>query len=173
VKLKLLIGILLFLIALNLATIGTFLYKQWKHSAPHPQQEKSSQIRRSERMRSLDPEKRQVLRRLLEEFHEETGDLRDEIGRMEIEAFALLEREVVPRDSLDMVLEQLSGLRLAISRRATDKLIEAKIHLDPRQQKMFFRMILMSRPGHDPGMFEQRPGGPPRGRDQNGRGGRI
>ncbi len=138
-KLKLLIGVLLFLIVLNLATIGTFMYKQWKQEDTNwaPRTERRPPNRRPGEMRTLNPEKRQVLRRLLKEFHEESGELRDEIGRKEIEVIALLERETVPRDSLNMVLEQLSELRLEISRRATDKLIEAKVHLDPRQQRIY------------------------------------
>jgi uncharacterized membrane protein len=177
VKLKLLAGVLLFLIVLNLATIGTFVYTQWKqedtYRAPRVNRFPSSGIRRPGEMRALDPEKRRALRSLLGEFHEETRDLQDEIGRKEVEVFALLERETVPRDSLNMVLNQISDLRLEISRRATDKLIEAKIHLDPRQQRMFFRMILMSRTGHDNGMFDQRPDEPPRGRGRKERGDRI
>ncbi len=176
-KLKLLIGVLLFLIVLNLATIGTFMYKQWKQEdtnwAPRAERRPPVGNRKSGEMRTLKPEKRQVLRRLLEEFREETGELRDEIGRKEIEVFALLQRETVPRDSLNVVLEQLSDLRLEIGRRATDKLIEAKVHLDPRQQRMFFRLILMSRPDHDSGMFDKRPGEPRRGGRQKGRGDRI
>jgi len=177
VKLKLLISVLLFLIVLNLATIGTFMYKQWKqedtYRAPHAERQLHSRSRRSGEMRTLNPEKRQVLRRLLKELHEETENLQDEISRKQIEAFALLERETVPRDSLNMVLEQVSELRLEISRRATDKLIKAKVHLDPNQQKMFFRLILMSRTGHDHGMFDQRPGNPRRDRGKKDRGGRI
>ena len=176
-KLKLLIGVLLFLIVLNLATIGSFVYKQWTQEQTYQTHRLGHRapvrIDGPRAMRALDPEKRQALRRLLDEFHEETGDLRDQIGRMETEAFALLERKTVPRDSLDMIMEQLSGLHLEISRRATDKLIEAKIHLDPRQQKMFFRMILTARPERGPGFFKSQEDAPRRGTGQRKRGNRI
>lgn len=149
-KLKLLIGILLFLIALNLATIGSFLYSQWKQpnriAAPLPGPDREDRGARIRRLPPIEQEKRDELRRLLHQLHRETAELRGQIDDLEAEALILLERDPVPRDSLDLIVEQISGLRVEINRRAMDKLIEAKNHLDPHQQRMFFRMILGSRP---------------------------
>lgn len=158
-KLKLLVGALLFLIVLNLATIGSFLYSQWKqdnrYAAPVPGFHGGERPHhRAERQGfpRFEPESREELRRLLEQLHRETADLREQINDLEIEAFGLLERDPVPRDSLDHVIEQIAGLRLDVNRRAMDKLIESKVHLDPQQQRIFFRMVLGSRPDRHIGL---------------------
>ncbi len=176
-KLKLLIGILIFLIALNLATIGGFVYTQWKLDSDTGLPAGRETMRRGTRGRGIsprfDPEKRQELRRLLDSLHEETTELRTQMNGLEENAFALLEQDPVPRDSLDVILEQLSGLRLEISKLAMNKLIEAKIHMDSRQQQMFFRMILGSRPDRRPGFYKQRMGKPHSGEGKQQRGKRI
>jgi hypothetical protein len=162
------------LIVLNLATIGSFVYLQWKDSrtaVPGP-----SDIAPPvppDRLRAIDREKRAELRRLLVELHGETADIRGRIGALEAEALRHLERDPVPRDSLETILDQTSALQREVSRHAVDKLIEAKIHLDTRQQRVFFRMILRSRPDRQPG-FGHPPRGQPRpDRDGHRRGGRI
>lgn len=157
-KLKLLVGALLFLIVLNLATIGSFLYSQWKqdsrYEAPpsrfHSERPRNHAER--DRVHRFAPESREELRRLLEELHRETADLRKQISDLETEAFGLLERDPVPRDSLDLFVERIAGLRLEVNRRAMDKLIESKVHLDPQQQRVFFRMVLGSRPDRHIGL---------------------
>jgi hypothetical protein len=169
VKLKLLVGTLLFLIVLNLATIGSFLYSQWRqgsrYEAPpvaHPGDRRGERARHTHR---IAPENREELRRLLGQLHEETADLREQINELETEAVGLLERDPVPRDSLDRIVEQIAGLRLEVNRRALDKLIESKVHLDPQQQRIFFRMVLGSRPDRHTGLDHK-----PRQMHRNGSG---
>jgi uncharacterized membrane protein len=165
VKPKLLIGILVVLIALNLATIGSFVVMQWKRG----DREYISRIPPGPRFPSekilgeppdthhagqfrLTRENRMQLRQLLTDFQEDTAELRAQVHGMEVDAFALMERDPVPRSELDSVLAEISAARLAIRRMAVDKLIESKTHLSPLQQKHFYRAILQTHTGRGMGL---------------------
>jgi uncharacterized membrane protein len=150
VKIKLLIGVLVFLIVLNLATIGSFVYLQWSRGrdngpilVPAPEVSRRGQEgRRMERGTRLRKDKRNELWRLLEEFRAETEALGGRVRDLERQSFGLMQRDPVPRDSLDSLLEEISAVRLEISRRAADKLIEASVHLTPEQQRYFYAAVL-------------------------------
>jgi uncharacterized membrane protein len=154
-KIKLLVGILVFLIVVNLATIGSFVYMRWSHrDAPPPgyfdhrgfDHRRGPWADRDARMR-FPREDRQELMGLLRELRDETQDLRDRIDELEGQTLRVLQQDPVPRAQLDSLLEDIAATQLLISRKATDKLIEAKIHLSPEQQKMFFEAIRTVRPG--------------------------
>lgn len=149
-KIKLLIGALVFLIVLNLATIGSFVFLQWKGNRAitsiRTPAAGMSRLRTGgrgigRRMR-LHREERQELWRLFEEFRSETAELATRVRELEHQSFALMQRDPVPRDSLDTLLEEIAEVRLTISRKATDKLIEASVHLTPEQRRMFYASVL-------------------------------
>jgi uncharacterized membrane protein len=150
VKIKLLIGVLVFLIVLNLATIGSFVYLQWSRGRDHvsilvPAPEVSRRGREGRQLgrgMRLRKDERSELWRLLEEFRGETEALGNRVRELERRSFGLMQREPVPRDSLDNLLEEISAVRLEISRRAADKLIEASVHLTPDQQRHFYAAVL-------------------------------
>jgi uncharacterized membrane protein len=157
VKLKLLIGVLVFLIVLNLATIGSFVYMRWTSEPPDlvpPAPPSQGEIemgrpgprgtRPHERFR-LRPEERAELGRLLAELRSETADLELRIAELERQVFERVQEQPVDRDEIDSLLTEISAARLAISRAAADKLIEAKAHLTPDQQELFYRAILHAR----------------------------
>lgn len=163
-KPKLLIGILVVLIALNLATIGSFVFMQWRRGgrdylAPR-QPDWQNRSRQESQLKDpplhprfrLDSEDRLVLRELLSDFYRDTEELRAHVRELEVEAFALMERDTVPRSELDSLLVDISAARFEIQRAAVDKLIESKEFLSPQQQKHFFQAILSSRGGRHMGM---------------------
>ena len=164
-KVKLLIGALIFLIVLNLATIGSFVYTQWKRGqydvAPAPVPHRPPRADRPDqefprRAMRLDAAERAELVRLLREFMEETAEQRTRITALEEQAFERMQRTPVPRAELDSLLAEIEKTRLDISRKATDKLIEAKTHLSPEQLEHFYQRILTSRPGHREGHHGRR-----------------
>jgi uncharacterized membrane protein len=180
VKPKLLIGILVVLIALNLATIGSFFYVQWKRSehwraAPAPlERGYPPRALRGERrdpgdrpLFRLNSEDRLKLRKQLSDYYQDTAELRDHVRELEIEAFALMERDTVPRSELDSLLADISATRFEIRRVAVDKLIESKDYLSPQQQKHFFRAILETHDGRH--MGKSREHGSRRGQDREKR----
>jgi Spy/CpxP family protein refolding chaperone len=153
VKLKILIGILVFLIVLNLATIGTFLFMYLTQDrsavAERPFLEKRIGWRPGRSMHPmmrLDRQERQQLTKLLDDFHMETLDLRMQVDSLETQVIMLMHEEPVPTNEVDSLLERLSAIRLEISKKATKKLIEAKSFLSPEQREMFYKAILQVRP---------------------------
>ena len=157
-KPKLLIGILIVLIVLNVATISSFFYtnsqmKQRDRDFPRPTAPPSApdapRVRRSPGVPHtqafrLSSNERHRLKDLLREFYEDTADLRLQVRELESQAFLLMELDSVPRSELDSLLAELSSVRLEMRRLAVDKLIESKEYLTPQQQKHFFRAILES-----------------------------
>ncbi len=106
----------------------------------------------------LQSEERERFMTLIHDFRTETRDLRDRTVELEEEIMEQMQREHVDRDAVGSLLKEISAVRLEISERATDKMIDAKEFLTPRQQKMFYRAILGARPGKGP------PERPPRAR---------
>jgi uncharacterized membrane protein len=156
VKIKLLIGILVALIVLNLATIGSFVYMRWNApdhelAALAPQPDPDFTPPRPDRgdrrgpFRPSGDERRQLIG-LLREFKTETEGIRQKIFKDEKEVFDLMQRGTVPRATVDSLLEEISKSRLEMRRMAVDKLIESKAHLSPMQQQRFFDSILQTRP---------------------------
>jgi uncharacterized membrane protein len=168
-KLKLLIGVLLFLIVLNLATIGTFVvihfmrapepdrFGKWGPRGKHPMGEQHP-------LGELSSEERKQLRGLLMELFTETSDLRDRVQELEGEALELLKQDPVPRAQVDSLLGEISEVRVQAVTRAVDKLIEAKSFLTPEQQEMFYQAILRAGHGGPPGRRGPFRDGPPDGR---------
>jgi hypothetical protein len=151
-KLKVLVGALVFLVVLNLATIGTFLYVHFTGprmprmmGAPeHPRRD--GPAGRRPWLNRLPSENREALVGLLGEFHSETQDLRTTLHTLEGDVFDLMQIDPVPVARVDSLLGEASRVRLEISRIATRKLIEAKGVLPPEEQRVFFESILQARP---------------------------
>jgi hypothetical protein len=171
VKVKLLIGALIFLIVLNLATIGSFVYTQWKRGREHaawaptpPDLQRSGRSTgdtvRSRRHAGFGHEERAELWRLLSEFMEETAELRSKTTDLEEQVFDRMRRDPVPRAELDSLLAEIASVRLEITRRATDKLIEARAHISPEQLEHFYERILGSRSDGRRMGYRHRFGGP-------------
>jgi uncharacterized membrane protein len=154
-KLKILVGVLVFLIVLNLATIGTFVFMHFNRPAPPqapfpgmvPQGRPSG---RAPRLRHLAPERREGLVGLLREFRTETAALRERTSDLEGEVFVLLQLDPVPEARVDSLLREISATRLEVSRIAARKLTQAKAILPPEERRLFFDAILEARPAHRP-----------------------
>jgi len=151
-KLKVLVGALVLLIVLNLATIGTFLYVHFTRPEMPPVVDgpefthRDADSGRRLRLHRLPSEHREALVGLLREFHSETEDLRTRLDALEGGVFDLMQGDPVPVARVDSLLGDVSRVRLEISRIATRKLIKAKGVLPPEEQRIFFDAILQARP---------------------------
>jgi Spy/CpxP family protein refolding chaperone len=157
-KIKILIGILLVLIVINLGTIGTYLYLQLNRTKNIPRWDQSRRPpfpsdHRSEM--NLNKQQRHQLRNLLQEFQRENEDIRNQIWELERTTFDLLQQENIPQNQVDLNLKQLSDYRLKLMTAAVEKMIKAKSFLNPEQQKHFFDFIMESRPAPP---FGRKPG---------------
>lgn len=176
-KLKVLIGLLVFLIVVNLATLGSYLYYRMTPQPDFPPEfipgVPGGPQQRYHRPPWLAPEKAQQMRTLLDQLRGETEALQQELSKTEEALFDLLQQESPP-DTIERQLEEVSRLRLEMSRRALSKLIEAKQFLSPEEQRIFFQFVIQSRPGlkgrrpgfpgregHRPEMLREAPSAPP------------
>lgn len=163
-KVKLLVGALVFLIIVNLTALGSYLYVQMNR--PEPSQfgiagdESMPRNRLPNRPGArLDREQLTQLRNLLENYQRETKELTMEIDQLEMATFTLLQQIPVPEDQLMENLEKISALKLDISKAAVRKMTEAKNFLEPDQQIRFFNMIMKAGPGMNrPRMRHRYPG---------------
>ncbi|MGD9899685.1 MAG: hypothetical protein AB7T22_11235 [Calditrichaceae bacterium] len=151
-KVKLLVGALVFLIIVNLTALGSYLYVQMTSPDPFPSAPSGDITMPHKRMEErpgarLDREQWAQLRNLLDNFQQETKELNMEINQLEVATFTLLQQIPVPEDQLLANLEKISALKLEISKVAVLKMTEAKNFLKPDQQIRFFNMIMKAGPG--------------------------
>jgi len=127
-KVKILVGVLVFLVVLNVAALGTFIY--YGHFSrppmpPAPGSRGASHERGASSsgpwLRHLPHKERDELFNLLEEFQRETRDLRTRAHSLEDEAFGLMQRDPVPSARVDSLLGEISAARFEISRIAARK----------------------------------------------------
>lgn len=149
-KIKVLVGALIFLIIINLATIGSYVYIQMRHHhAPYGERFQppfaGPPLRGMEM--GLDRRQRHELMRLLEELGDSTETLRGQVGNIEKEIFDLLQQEPVPTVQIEERMQQIADLRLQMSRRALAMFVKSKQFLTPEQQRHFYRMLINARPG--------------------------
>jgi uncharacterized membrane protein len=162
-KLKVLVVILIFLFAINFGAIGSYLY--FRISKPEKRMITQELRQRpfhngKRKLLRLDKNQRKELRKLLRELHSETQDLQLKLMRLEEEAFNLLQEEIISDNELDEKLKAIADLRLEMSRKAVQKLIETKSFLSPDQRQHFFEAIMQVRPGK-PGLRGHFPGRSP------------
>jgi len=159
-RLKLLVGILVFLIVVNLATIGTYLYyrieqhpaeiRDFPPGAPIPPP-----------LHDLGTIERTKLLKLMMDFHDETMELRDSVRSLEHESYILFQENPVSKDKINAKLQEIAAIRLEISKKAAARFIEAKTFLTQEQAERFFGAIMQARPDGPDGPPPFRGGRPP------------
>jgi Spy/CpxP family protein refolding chaperone len=148
-KIKLLVGALVFLIVVNLVTIGSFFYFQWQKP---PRDDRP--FGPPPAMMDLRPEQHQQLREKMQQFMTKTRPQKEKISQLTEEILQLLQSDPVDKDAINSKMQEISQLRLELSYKAIDQFIEMKTFLSPEQQKHFFRQLMETRPmpGRGPGM---------------------
>ncbi|HCA79390.1 MAG TPA: hypothetical protein DEP53_06605 [Bacteroidetes bacterium] len=151
-KTKVLVGILLFLIVINLSTIGVFVYHLLKpvppelalgagEGVPPP-----GMMGAGMPMMRLKPEAREKMHKLMLGFREEIRDYQEQMFALEDSTVALLKNDPPPMSRVNEHLKQIADLRLLIDEKAVHNLLQAKKYLSPDEQEMFFRAIMQARP---------------------------
>lgn len=165
-KIKILIGVLVFLILVNLATIGSFLVmvSRGKPPAPFPEDRPGRFTREPfnrDRQHRMSPELRSQLRDNFRALNSETSDLRASIHELEAQTFELMQNDPVPIAQIDSILEEISRARLEISRIAIRNMLNAGSQLTPEERTQFFNALRDLRP--------DMPGPPRHGRNRDDR----
>jgi len=151
-KTKVLVGILLFLIVINLSTIGVFVYHLLKPAPaefeplPGDGGPLPGMMSRGNPMMRLKPEAREQMHKLMLAFREESQVYQEQIFALEDSTVALLKNDPPPMSRVNEHLKQIADLRLLINEKAVHNLLQAKKFLSPEEQGMFFRAIMQARP---------------------------
>jgi uncharacterized membrane protein len=142
-KVKILVGALILLVAMNLAALGAFLMIQTHHRPPVEWSRSGSRGRLHERLiGQLGPEERKKVFESMRAFHEKNGDLMRETRQLEDAAISAMREDPVPRARVDSLLQQISANRLEIARRATDEMISLGKTLSPEQREHLLNAIM-------------------------------
>src|SRR5262244_171548 len=123
-KMKILVGVLVFLILINLATIGTHIYLRFFHHGPAEHMPPPGHL--PPMLEQMSEDQRHKLFALMDSFHDETDGLRKHTDELEGETFKLLQQNPVQQEKVDAKLKELADARLEISRKAVAKMVEAK-----------------------------------------------
>lgn len=151
-KTKVLVGILLFLIVVNLSTIGVFVYHLLQpgprpgESLPFMEGRPTEMMGPESPMMRMQPEVRERMHALMMRFRGDVQELQQKIFVLEDTTVALLKNDPPPMDRVNDNLKKLSDLRLLINQKAVHNLLQAKSFLSQEQQDMFFRAIMQARP---------------------------
>ncbi len=142
-KTKLLIGISIFLIIVNLATLGTYVYYRWT-APPMPPPEYPAHrewMKRREQLR-FSPEQRKKLAVLRKDFSDSTRPQIREIMKLRRQVAAMVLDKNTNLDSIEIKIDRISTLEASIEKDAVKMLIEAKEFLSPGQVEMLQRMMM-------------------------------
>ena len=156
-KIKFLVGGLVFLIIINLATIGTYIYLQLNKSdhkfkyRPQDSLMIPPFLYQDDNGKNFSKEQREKFFGMFKNFRDETKDINEEIKVLQEEIKDQLMSEEVNEDDLDQKLQKVSALRLNISRIALKNIIQAKSFLTPEQVEHFVQAIMQFSPPHHRG----------------------
>jgi len=151
-KTKVLVGILLFLIVVNLSTIGVFVYHILKagpppvESFPYGDGRAMGMMSGESPMMHIQPEVRERMHAMMMGFREEIKENQQKIMVLEDSTVAMLKIDPPPMNRINANLRMLSDLKLSINEKAVHNLLQVKSFLNPDQQEMFFRAIMQTRP---------------------------
>lgn len=159
-KLKILIGILVFLIVVNLATLGTYIYFRMQadddRSPVVPRAYHSPGKFSSPPILRLEPEQRQQLLELRMSLDEDTREYSERIRKLRNDIFMAVKDDSVSMDEIEKKLEEIAELRMQIEKAAISNLLEARRQLSPAQRDHLFRFLLRDFDGRPP--FQRKPG---------------
>jgi len=137
-----LLYLVIFSLALNVGTIGTFAYLRWQdqQETTSPGEEAPVPFRRMLRELNLDQQQRQTLMSLVPEHRRKVRDLRQELMQQRRELFGLLKQERLPEwPPVQAKIQEIGTLQVRLEEEKVQHLLEVQKNLQPEQ-----RQILMT-----------------------------
>lgn len=139
--------ILIFSLALNLAVVGTFIFRMIDAPPdslfPPGGPDKMPFFNEM----GLDENQRDEMFRMMHEFRHANRENRRIISKLEHELFQAIRSENADSTQIDQLVERIGQLRIEHSKQAINHFRQYKDFLTPRQQDHFFRMLQEKRPG--------------------------
>ncbi len=164
-KIKVLVGVLVFLIVLNLATIGTWLYFRfvqpeppgWKQPPPW-----SAPMRPGMRppIEDLTRAQRQQLRQLIREMRQAKRPVEQQLRQLHYMLRLALIDSTVSTDSLQVLLDSLASIQRQLNEITIEYFLQAREFLTPQQRQRIFRHLFFpgGRPSHFMNHTNPKPG---------------
>ena len=117
-KIKILVGVLVALMVINIAAFGSFLYL-------HHHAKNTKQPNRAHRfaIRYVPEKDRAKFFRTARALRMDIGPLAEETSALEKDLIESMRQNPVPQAHVDSLLEQIASHRLEINRKATDRMI--------------------------------------------------
>jgi Spy/CpxP family protein refolding chaperone len=146
VKRDWLLYLVIFSLALNLGTIGTFAYlrsqdqaQQAKVAASRPP--RPLPLRALGRELGMDHAQRQALRGLFPEHHQKVAEVRRELAQKRQELLDLMRNDNTPWSAIQGKIREISSLQGTLEEEMTRFMLAVKKNLNPRQQAAFLNML--------------------------------
>jgi Spy/CpxP family protein refolding chaperone len=149
-KVKTMVGTLIFLIVLNIGVLGTIVYLNIADQQPPIARFLNPEPRfeppfagQLEQIENLTPEQQQKMVQLVESYQSDIESLQKEIHALEQEMFQMLinEEKIDPMET-EEILQKIAEFRLQISKHALESLKKSKTFLTEEQQETFIRRIM-------------------------------
>ena len=134
-----LLYLVIFSLALNLGTIGTFAYLRWQDQQVEspPPEEAPLPFRRLIQELNLDQQQRQALRSLVPEHRRRVRELHQELMQQRRELFALLRQECLPQwPPVQAKIQEIGGLQIRLEEEKVQHLMEVQKNLQPDQRQV-------------------------------------
>lgn len=138
-----LIYLVIFSLALNLGTIGTFAYLRHQDQ----QQQAAAQatpplpLRALWRELNLDNSQRQTLRELFPEHRRKVDEIRQELAQKRQELFKLIQNDATPMSAIQAKVKEISTLQGSLEEEMVRFMLAFRKILNPQQQAAFLSRL--------------------------------
>ncbi len=147
-KIKILVGILVFLIVLNLVVLGHYIYYQILEPSRALTPSRSEMMKMPKHRLHLDKEQRIQMLKLRQRFRGEIEPLRLQIVRLRGEIAEQLTNNRVDWEKIDRNLQEIGRLQAEIEKKAIVMLLETRQFLKADQIKIIYRWMTSSMQRH-------------------------
>jgi Spy/CpxP family protein refolding chaperone len=166
VKRNWLLYLVIFSLALNLGTIGTFAYLRYQDQAKQVagQPPPPLPLRALWRELNLDNSQRQALRGMFPEHHRKVAEVRRELAQKRQELVDLMKNDATPWSAVQAKIREISALQGSLEEEMTRFMLAFKKNLNPQQQAVFLNLLQIRMCGPGAACGPMGPGfGPHRG----------
>jgi Spy/CpxP family protein refolding chaperone len=139
-----LLYLLIFSLALNAGTIGTFAYLHWQGppGAPPPPEAAPMPFRHLLQELNLDPQQRQTLKAMAPEHWRKVRGLEQNLLLQRQELFALIKQENLPEwPAVEAKIKEINNLQLQLEEEKVHHLMDIQKNLRPDQRQVLITQL--------------------------------
>ena len=140
-----LLYLVIFSLALNVGTIGTFAYLRWQDrqaAAPPPAESAPMPLRKLLGELQLDRQQRQTLWRMGPEHRRKIREYRQQLAQRRQELFSLMRQETLPEwPPVQAKIKEISSLQSQLEEEMVRHLLNVQKHLKPEQRQVLMNHI--------------------------------